>query len=201
MRTRAPTLASLGATSAPAGVWNDGTRVGPVQARLASSDHPPPARFQVEPTTDVSRRRMLAGLRTREHVGVRTPRSYCPPLPRRCAQCTSWRSFSLTAAGQSRVRTGFPFQPGSRTRAPAWAQHIVVPLGCQPRCGVALCATEVGVAPVADAPECAAAHGRSCLGAVRIASSAALRLARAMHCVRRDDRPQRREDPPSTMAE
>jgi hypothetical protein len=36
------------------------------------------------------------------------PGFYCPPLPSSKNQCSSWRSFSLTAAGQPRSCTGFP---------------------------------------------------------------------------------------------
>jgi hypothetical protein len=43
------------------------------------------------------------------------PLAYCPPLPGRAWPSASWRrSFSLTAAGQSRSFTGFPFSARPR---------------------------------------------------------------------------------------
>ena len=64
------------------------------------------------------RRRMLAGLRTRERSGFRRiPTVHRFPAPK--GQCDSWRSFSLTAAGQPRILTGFPLNSGGHPRAPA----------------------------------------------------------------------------------
>ena len=77
-----------------------------------------PRGFQVEPAPDVSRRRMLAGLRARERSGVAGFLLSTASQPRR-ASALWWRSFSLTAAGQPRILTGFPFQPGRLGRAPA----------------------------------------------------------------------------------
>jgi hypothetical protein len=49
-------------------------------------------------------------------------------LPKRIsAQCRVWRSYLLTAAGQFRSRTGFPFHPPLREEPSEWAKHILVP--------------------------------------------------------------------------
>jgi hypothetical protein len=66
------------------------------------------------------RGRVKAGFRTREHARL-TPASYCPSLPgrlRKDDQCMRRGSFSLTAAGQSRTSTGFPFSACADAQAP-----------------------------------------------------------------------------------
>ena len=52
--------------------------------------------------------RMLAGLRARELLRL-SPFSYFPLLPSSKEPVHVVDSFSLTAAGQSRIFTGFPF--------------------------------------------------------------------------------------------
>ena len=51
-----------------------------------------------------------AGFRTRGSGSFDPPR---PMASQACAQCTGWNSFPLTAAGQFRFCTGFPFNPAS----------------------------------------------------------------------------------------
>ncbi len=51
-----------------------------------------------------------AGFRTCGYGSCDPPR---PMASRTCAQCTGWSSFPLTAAGQFRSCTGFPFNPAS----------------------------------------------------------------------------------------
>jgi hypothetical protein len=67
------------------------------------------------------RDQMLAGLRARELAGLP---GFLPPTASQSRedQCIRWVSFSLTAAGQPRTPTGFPFKPLSkRPEAPARA--------------------------------------------------------------------------------
>ena len=77
-----------------------------------------PRGLQVEPARDSFPNWMLTGLRARERSGLRrgpTVRRF--PTPR--GQCSWRRSFSLTAAGQPRIRTGFPLVPGTNSGASA----------------------------------------------------------------------------------
>ena len=81
--------------------------------------YPPPARLPGRtaagflPASDAGRSSGLRALR----LVSRVPTVHRFPAPE--GQCVSWASFSLTAAGQPRILTGFPLSPGDHPRAPA----------------------------------------------------------------------------------
>lgn len=88
--------------------WGDGRSRGCAGGRLPSTrPSGPPAR---RPGRD--RLRMSPEAGAGRSSGLRACRgAYYPPLPRSKIQCV-WRgSFSLTAAGQPRISTGFPLGP------------------------------------------------------------------------------------------
>jgi hypothetical protein len=112
---------TFGPTFAPAGDWLTTRGTGRSRDRRghACSDLPP--------SHEASRSTWsgcLSGSRCRQVFGLaslpvsRVPTAHRFPVPR--DQCMRWVSFSLTAAGQPRIHTGFPFKPLSRhPEAPA----------------------------------------------------------------------------------
>jgi hypothetical protein len=80
---------------------------------VSSSD--PPSHEASRSVLPIGKSEVRAGLRTHEHVGkAPTPTGRRFPVPR--DQCTGRRSFSITAAGQSQIHTGFPFKSGREAR-------------------------------------------------------------------------------------
>lgn len=145
MRREAPCpMWAIGPTFAPAGDWLTmrGTDRNRHRRHGARSDLTAcPRGFQVELVRLFPQNQMQAGLRAREQAGTcRMPIAH--RFPATMDQCTRWGSFSLTAAGQPRIHTEFPFNPLSNTQRNQHGQQpIVVQPPCQPRCsGLARCA-------------------------------------------------------------
>ena len=87
--------------------------------------HRPPSRLPGRTDPD-----FLLGIRCgqvfglREHSTCRRPTPHCFPAQ---GQCSSWVSFSLTAAGQPRNYAGFPFKaPSASSKPPTRPQPIGV---------------------------------------------------------------------------
>jgi len=77
-----------------------------------------PRDSQVEQGAEVSRVQMLAGLRAYERSDMRRiPTVHRFPVLDLEASALSWRSFSITAAGQPRRFAGFPFEPLAEARS------------------------------------------------------------------------------------